>query len=247
MASEEKDLATADESQGFTNATSAEPRLPAVAEVEVAGEQSINSAEGVAPSSVKADFKPALTREESVKTSTTLSLWKRMGENLQIVVIALFLALLIRTFVAEPRYIPSDSMVPTLQVGDRLVVEKVSYRVYTPATGDIVVFDPPQKLQVQGYAKDQAFIKRVIGIEGNTVAIENGKVYLNNQPLGEDYVAEPPNYQWGPEVIPKDQLFVMGDNRNNSNDSHIWGFLPKKNVIGHACFRFWPLDRIGQV
>ena len=121
--------------------------------------------------------------------------WRTQKENLQLVVIALCLALLIRTFVAEPRYIPSDSMLPTLEMGDRLVVEKISYRFHPPMTGDIVVFDPPQQLQVLGYAKDQAFIKRLIGESGQIVSIANGKVSLNGEPLPEDYIAEPPAYQ----------------------------------------------------
>lgn len=184
------------------------------------------------------------TEDSKVATPT---FWQQIRENVQIIAIALFLALLIRAFVAEPRYIPSDSMLPTLQVGDRLVVEKISYHFHPPQKGDIVVFDPPQQLQVQGYAKNQAFIKRVIGTPGQTVAINSGKVYLNNQPLTESYIAEPPNYQMDAVRVPENQLFVMGDNRNNSNDSHVWGFLPKQNVIGHACWRFWPLSRIGRV
>jgi signal peptidase I len=174
-------------------------------------------------------------------------LWQQTRENLQIIAIALALALFIRAFVAEPRYIPSDSMFPTLEVGDRLVVEKVSYYFRPPATGEIVVFDPPQQLQIQGYAKDQAFIKRVIGTPGQTVQVQDGKVYINGRPFNEDYIAEPPAYQMEPVQVPEDQLFVMGDNRNNSNDSHVWGFLPKQNVIGHACYRFWPFSRIGRV
>ena len=173
--------------------------------------------------------------------------WQRTRENVQVIAIALFLALFIRAFVAEPRYIPSDSMLPTLEVGDRLVVEKISYHFHPPARGEIVVFDPPQQLQIQGYAKDQAFIKRVIGTPGETVQIQNGKVYLNSIPLKEGYIAEPPKYQMEAVRVPEDQLFVMGDNRNNSNDSHVWGFLPKQNIIGHAGYRFWPLSRIGGI
>jgi signal peptidase I len=173
--------------------------------------------------------------------------WQRTRENVQVIAIALFLALFIRAFVAEPRYIPSDSMLPTLEVGDRLVVEKISYHFHPPARGEIVVFDPPQQLQIQGYAKDQAFIKRVIGTPGETVQIQNGKVYLNSIPLKEDYIAEPPKYQMEAVRVPEDHLFVMGDNRNNSNDSHVWGFLPKQNIIGHAGYRFWPLSRIGGI
>ncbi len=171
--------------------------------------------------------------------------WPRLRENTLILASALALAFLIRLFVAEPRYIPSDSMAPTLQMGDRLVVEKISYRFRPPNPGEIIVFDPPKTLQYQGYRKDQAFIKRIIGTSGQVIAVDNGQVYVDNQPLTEEYIAEPPDYQWGPKPVPPEQLFVMGDNRNHSNDSHIWGFLPIENVIGRATFRFWPPNRIG--
>jgi signal peptidase I len=93
------------------------------------------------------------------------------GENLILLAIALLLALLIRSFVAEPRFIPSDSMVPTLRVGDRLVIEKVTYHLHPPQRGDIIVFEPPVQLQLQGYKAGQAFIKRVIGLPGDTIAL----------------------------------------------------------------------------
>ena len=148
---------------------------------------------------------------------------------------------------AEPRYIPSDSMIPTLHTGDRLVVEKVSYHFHPPHTGDIVVFEPPEQLQSLGYRKDQVFIKRIIGKPGDLVRVNNSKVYINDRPLSEDYIAEPPDYQLVSVKVPEAEFFVMGDNRNDSNDSHIWGFLPKQNIIGRAIFRFWPFDRIGSV
>ncbi|MBP0012405.1 MAG: signal peptidase I [Roseofilum sp. SID2] len=170
--------------------------------------------------------------------------WNQHRENVVIIAIAVIVALLVRTAIAEPRFIPSDSMFPTLAVGDRLVIEKVSYHFHPPETGDIVVFEPPPQLQAQGYRKDQAFIKRVIGQPGQTVEVSGGKVYLNDRPIQEDYIAEPPEYHWGPELVPEGRLFVMGDNRNDSNDSHIWKFLPQKNIIGRAVVRFWPLDRL---
>jgi signal peptidase I len=175
--------------------------------------------------------------------------WARLSrsqrENLQILGIALTLAIVIRLFIAEPRYIPSDSMVPTLEIGDRLVVEKVTYYLRPPERGDIVVFDPPPLLQEYGYAPDKAFIKRVIGTPGDVVKVQQGVVYLNGHPLTEAYIAEPPAYEMPPVQVPEGQYFVMGDNRNNSNDSHIWGFLPRQNMIGRATFRFFPLDRVG--
>jgi signal peptidase I len=157
------------------------------------------------------------------------------------------LAFAIRTFIAEPRYIPSDSMLPTLHTGDRLVVEKISYRFHSPKTGDIVVFQPPEELQRRGYPKDQAFIKRVIGEPGEIVSVAGGKVYLNGKALSEDYIAEPPNSPYAPHTVPEGEFFVMGDNRNDSNDSRYWGFLPEKHIIGRATFRFWPLNRIGLI
>ncbi|MEM9540001.1 MAG: signal peptidase I [Cyanobacteria bacterium P01_E01_bin.42] len=166
-------------------------------------------------------------------------------ENVQVVAIALVLVLIIRTFIAEPRYIPSDSMYPTLHVGDRLVVEKLSHYFRPIQRGDIIVFRPPILLQKQGYTTNQAFIKRAIATPGEKVEIHDGRVYINDTSLQEDYIAENPNYRLLPARVPDRALFMMGDNRNNSNDSHIWGFLPEDNAIGRAFFRFWPPDRIG--
>lgn len=172
---------------------------------------------------------------------------QQLRENLFVIAIALILAIGIRTFIAEPRYIPSDSMLPTLEQGDRLVIEKISYHFHPPAQGDIVVFQPPIQLQMQGYDKNQAFIKRVIGEPGRTVAVQNGVVYLDDRSIKEDYIDRSPDYQLPTVEVPQGKLFVMGDNRNNSDDSHIWGFLPQENVIGRAVFRFWPLNRIGKI
>jgi signal peptidase I len=173
--------------------------------------------------------------------------WQKLRENGQTIVIALVLAFIIRTFIAEPRFIPSNSMFPTLETGDRLVVEKISYRFHPPVTGDIVVFEPPLQLLMQGYEKSQAFIKRTIATPGQTVAVKDSIVYVDDRPLQEKYIAESPQYNLEPIQVPEGELFVMGDNRNNSNDSHIWGFLPQQNVIGHAVFRFFPFSRFGKV
>ena len=184
-----------------------------------------------------------MTIEETPKPS-----WKKpVKENLVTIVIAISIALLIRVFIAEPRYIPSGSMLPTLEIGDRLVVEKVSYHFQPVHRGDIIVFQPPRQLQVRGYEINQAFIKRAIAKGGDTVAVKDGTVYLNNIPLQENYIAQLPQYSMPLVTVPEGKLFVMGDNRNNSNDSHIWGFLPESNIIGHAVFRFWPFDRIGGI
>jgi len=173
--------------------------------------------------------------------------WRSQRENVQFFVIALVLALLVRFFIAEPRFIPSDSMVPTLAVGDRLVVEKVAYRFRPPERGEIVVFSPPPVLQGYGFEQDQAFIKRVIGVPGNTLQIQGGVVFIDGQPLQENYIAAPPEYELPLIKIPDDAYFVMGDNRNNSNDSHVWGYLPRQNIIGRAILRFFPFSRFGSI
>ncbi len=191
---------------------------------------------------------PSLTPDTPAQPSARgQHFWQSQRENLQILAIALALAILIRGLVAEPRVIPSDSMVPTLLAGDRLVVEKVSYRLHPPQTGDVVVFAPPPVLRTLGYRPDQAFIKRVIARSGQVVQVRAGHVYVDGEPLLENYIAEAPEYAWGPAIVPAHHLFVMGDNRNNSNDSHVWGFLPEENIIGRAWLRFWPWQRLGQV
>lgn len=166
-------------------------------------------------------------------------------EGLKTIALSAVLAFGIRTFVAEARYIPSGSMLPTLQINDRLIIDKVSYHFVEPHRGDIVVFSPTEALRAQNF-KD-AFIKRIIGLPGDTVEIADGKVYVNGEALAENYLQDYPDYQWGPEVVPQDQYLVLGDNRNNSFDSHLWGFVPRENIIGRAVVRFWPLNRMGGV
>lgn len=158
---------------------------------------------------------------------------------------AAILAFGIRTFVAEARYIPSSSMEPTLEINDRLIIEKLSYHFRAPERGDVVVFNPTETLKEQNF--HEAFIKRVIGLPGDTIEVKNGRVYVNNEPLLEKYIAEKPLYDYGPVTVPKGQYLVLGDNRNNSYDSHYWGFVPQENLIGRAVVRFWPVNRLGEI
>lgn len=192
-----------------------------------------------AESKPAAETKPALPEKKP---------WQRLiGENVRLVAIALFIAIVVRLFVAEPRFIPSDSMRPTLAIGDRLLVEKVSYRLHPPQPGEIIVFQPPPLLQKYGYPASQAFIKRVIAGAGQTVRVSQGQVFVDGEPRAETYLREPPRYEMPAVSVPAGNLFVMGDNRNDSNDSHVWGYLPEENVIGRAAFRFWPPDKFGPV
>jgi signal peptidase I len=156
---------------------------------------------------------------------------------------SIFLAVSIRTFVAEARFIPSDSMSPTLQRDDRLLINKLNYHFKSPQRGDLVVFNPTKALREKNF-KD-AFIKRIIGIPGDTIAIQNGNVLINGKVAEESYIAEAPNYTYGPVTVPAGEYFVLGDNRNNAYDSHSWGFVPRQNIIGQATKRYWPPNRIG--
>jgi signal peptidase I len=195
------------------------------------------------PSQISAD--EGETPQETPPQAPWRRLWQGQRENLRVLAIALILAVVMRIFVAEPRYIPSDSMKPTLYVGDRLIVEKVSYRLHPPQAGDIVVFRPPFRLNLARDSRRQAFIKRVIATPGQTVAVTAHTVFVNNIPLAEPYILEAPSYEMLPVQVPMGGVFVMGDNRNDSNDSHVWGVLPESNIIGVARLRFWPLDRWG--
>ena len=156
---------------------------------------------------------------------------------------AAILAFGIRSCVAEARFIPSESMLPTLEIDDRLIIEKISYRFRKPERGDVVVFSPTEALKEENYR--EAFIKRVIGLPGDVVEVKEGNVYVNDRQLTEKYILDAPNYDYGPIKVPEGQYLVFGDNRNNSYDSRYWGFVPLENLIGRAAVRFWPLDRLG--
>ncbi|AMA08544.1 MULTISPECIES: signal peptidase I [Cyanophyceae] len=184
---------------------------------------------------------------EHLSTNQQPKPWAALWENIRILVIALAIALVVRWFIAEPRYIPSGSMLPTLDLGDRIVVEKLSYRFQPVHRGDVVVFRTPPQLELLGYDPQQAFIKRIIATPGETVSVHNGTVYVDQAPLTEPFIAASPDYELPTLTVPPHSFFVLGDNRNNSNDSHIWGFVPADNVIGHAIFKFWPLNHLGKI
>ena len=174
---------------------------------------------------------------------------KRDLKNLLIWVV---IALIIRWQVIEPRWIPSGSMLPTLQIQDKILVEKLTPKITSKSNlsklkNKIVVFTVPDQLIDAGYKADTALIKRVIGTPGDKVEVKEGNLFLND--IAQDnYVFDKNiNYSAGPFIVPKYSLWVMGDNRNNSMDSHIWGFLPFEKIIGKAIFRYWPLNKIGPI
>ncbi len=185
---------------------------------------------------------------------------------LDVLIAAGLVALFLITFVIRTFYIPSVSMVPTLQVRDVVLVDEIAYRLHAPADGDVAVFTPP----VDSGGND--YVKRVIGIPGDNVVIADGIVYRNGSPLREPYENQPPRYTlairdygiyvdgraldphlagvppralWqAPDRIPKGSYFVLGDNRNYSEDSHVWGFARASGLVGRAFFILWPLDRV---
>ena len=145
-------------------------------------------------------------------------------------------AVLIVTFGFQVARVEGQSMAPTLEDQDRLIVNKLGYRIGDPRRGDIVMLYYPVD-------PSKSFVKRVIAEEGDQVRIVDGQVYVNDIPLNDDYV--PLEYRshddWGPKVIPPGYYFVMGDHRNNSSDSRHWGYVPKKYIIGKVQLRWWPV------
>ena len=158
--------------------------------------------------------------------------WKHFGMDiLETIILALVLYFGINALSARVR-VDGFSMIPTLQNGEYILVNKLAYKTGTPNRGDIIVFRLPGD-------ETQDLIKRVIGLPGDTIKIKDGIVTINGQKLEEPYIAQSPLY-FGEWVIPNGSLFVLGDNRNDSRDSHQWGLLPLQNVIGKSVLIYWP-------
>ncbi|GAP13913.1 signal peptidase I, bacterial type [Longilinea arvoryzae] len=163
------------------------------------------------------------------------SLRSFLVELLQTVVLALVLYFLIDSVLARVR-VENVSMEPTLQPGEFILVNKLAYRLGNVSNGDVVIFHYPLN-------PSEDYIKRVIGIPGDVVTVQNHQVTVNGTVLDEPYIMAPPNYNntW---TVPAGQIFVLGDNRNSSSDSHNWGFVPLENLVGKALVVYWPLDQM---
>ena len=173
---------------------------------------------------------------------------KRKGGIYEFLVIMLVAFVLvfgfIRPFVVEAFKIPSASMVPTLKVGDRVLANKFVYRFTEPARGDVVLFDSVEA------SSDDTLIKRVAGVEGDEIRVQGGALFVNgetrNEPYLNQYVPDQ-STPYGPETVPRDHVFVLGDNRGNSGDSRVFGPVPLDNIKGEGFLVFWPPTNIGPV
>jgi signal peptidase I len=194
-----------------------------------------------------------------------VSLTRRLLEFPILAVVAITVAVLIKTFVAQAFFIPSASMTPQLQVHDRVVVSKLAYHLHNPRRGDIIVFNaPPQDQQprssshniivrlLRGFGKavgvlqDQTeFIKRVIALPGESVEGKAGHVYINGRLLREPYLpAQTVTSDFSPHQVPPGSVWVMGDNRGNSNDSRFFGPIQDSQIVGRTIWRVWPLGHL---
>lgn len=164
---------------------------------------------------------------------------------------AVLLALVVKVFLLQAFYIPSPSMFPTLKEGDRVLVNKLSYRLHDVNRGDVVVFERPAS---EAPSAIPELIKRVVGLPGDAVTFQNGKVFINGKQLDEPYLPDgvttsaefAPNRctPEAPCLVPPGQVWVMGDNRNDSKDSRYFGPIPESSIVGRAFVVVWPLDRI---
>lgn len=170
--------------------------------------------------------------DRSDPSQDTQSVKRFFIDLLETIILAVVLFFAINAVSARVR-VDGFSMVPTLQDGEYVLVNRLAYRNSLPERGDIIVFASPQ-------ANDLDLIKRVIGLPGDKVKISGGVVEVNGQTLDEPYIAAAPVYN-GEWEVPEDRLFVLGDNRNDSSDSHAWGLLPLENVIGKAILIYWPI------
>ena len=158
--------------------------------------------------------------------------WKRFFlDLLETVGLALILFVVINSVSARVR-VDGYSMLPTLHDGEFVLVNKLAYRMGNPSRGDIIVFRSTTEANLD-------LIKRIIGVPGDRIVVAGGHVSVNGQPLDETYINASPNYS-GEWRVPDGKLFVLGDNRNDSSDSHMWGYLPEPNIIGKALLIYWP-------
>ena len=165
-------------------------------------------------------------------------------EVVEIVVIAAVLAFTLRTFVIESFWVPSGSMLPTIQLNDRVWVTKFSYKIGEPQRGDVVVFRPPSAAHAD--ENEKYYIKRLIGLPGETVEFRDNQLYIDGELIEEDYLGDDVYTEdFGPFKVGENSYFFCGDNRQGSYDSRAWGDVERENLVGHAQCIYWPFARMG--
>lgn len=165
------------------------------------------------------------------------SIWKELGEYIKMIIFVVVVVLIVNNFLLINARVPSESMEKTIMTGDRFFGNRLAYLFDDPERFDIVVFKYPDD-------ESQLFVKRVIGLPGETVEIKDGKVYINGSetPLDDSFTPETPTGDYGPYVVPEGSYFMLGDNRNHSGDSRFWKqpYVEKEKIVGKAIFRYFP-------
>lgn len=184
------------------------------------------------------DIRSEITPDQTVSEDRKSSARRFLIDVVETLILSVLLFAAINAVSARIR-VDGYSMEPNLHSGEFVIVNKLAYKFGSPQIGDVIVFHFPRDTK-------QEYIKRVIGLPGDKVVISNKQVMVNGQVLDEPYIAAQPIYQ-GNWIVPEDSLFVLGDNRNNSSDSHNWGMVPLSNVVGKAFFIYWPPTEWGLV
>ncbi len=146
--------------------------------------------------------------------------------------------------VVEAFVIPTGSMRPTIQEGDRVLGSKFHYRLFEAERGEVVVFRPPESAGAMAGRGLPRYVKRIVGIAGDIVEVRDGRLVVNGNAVDEPYLEAPVDYRMAPVIVPQGKLFVLGDNRNNSFDSHAWGFLDEDRLLARVFARYWPPNRV---
>ena len=192
---------------------------------------------GSYPEAIETETTEGQVEEE---TSTNWDAVKTViREVLETVILTVIIFFLIQTVVRNFRVV-GTSMEPNLHNSQYLIVDKISYRLGEPRQGDVIVFEPPNR-------PGEDYVKRVIGVSGDLVEIRNGQVFISNELIEEPYVVYPGSYSMSPRRVGANELFVLGDNRNSSSDSHNWGMLETDKVVGKAWISYWPPNYWGMI
>jgi len=240
-----------EEQNGITRPDEEQPEHQLAGEPEVAAQVAVQDTDTAAPPKVAADMYMQqakvvpYAKHNQPKPAERSGFKYLLKDILSVVISAVVIAIVLKTFVLDSRIVPTGSMVPTINEEDRIIMLKFPYYFgNTPARQDVVVLAAGPEFGVK-----EDLLKRVIGLPGDTVEVTGGKVYVNGTALVEPYLNALPNYEYGPVTVPDHCYFMLGDNRNNSNDSHMWQepFVPFSSIKGKVVLCYWPLKDFGPI